>query len=447
MIIKASEANFDGLIGPTHHYGGLAFGNIASKKHAHMTSYPRAAALQGLAKMYLLMQLGIPQGIFPPHERPNIALLKSLGFLGTESEILKIAAKEAPHLLRAAYSASGMWAANAATVTPSMDSRDKRLHLTPANLVSHLHRSQETTFTYKVLQKIFHDRTKFQLHASLPGTFQLADEGAANHNRLCEYYGAEGYSVFVYGRKGFETQEKMQSLYFPRQTLEASEAIARLHQVNMPDTFFVQQNVYVIDKGVFHNDVISVVNQNVFLYHEDAFSNGDSFIDTLKQILPFQTYFLKVKSDELSIEEAVQTYLFNSQLITLKDGTMALIAPEECRESKPAEQVLYRLLNEDNPIKALHFVDCRQSMLNGGGPACLRLRVVLTEEEYQACLAKTWLNEILYQQLVTWLERHYREELTSADLLDPQLMIESREALDALTQLLGLGSIYSFQHV
>ncbi len=447
MTIKAVEANFDGLVGPTHNYGGLAFGNFASKKYAHITSYPRAAALQGLSKMYLLLQLGIPQGILPPHERPNIALLKSLGFLGTERHILKTAAKEAPKILRAAYSASNMWSANAATVTPSIDCRNQHLQFTPANLVSHLHRAQETTFTYRILHKIFHDESKFQLHAALPATFQLADEGAANHNRFCASYGSEGYSLFVYGRKGFEDSENMQGLYLPRQTLEASEAIARLHQMNMQRNFFVQQNPIAIDKGVFHNDVISLVNQNVCLYHEEAFLNGTSFVENLKQALPFQTYFLKITSHELSLEEAVQTYLFNSQLVSLKDGEMALIAPEECRESKRAFQVLSRLLAEDNPIKNLHFVDCRQSMQNGGGPACLRLRIVLTEEERKSSLATIWLDEVLYKKLVAWVERHYREELSAEDLLDPHLMIESREALDALTQLLGLGSIYPFQHV
>ena len=74
--MQAREYNFDGLIGPTHNFSGLASGNIASAKSRFSISHPKKAALQGLAKIKLLMNLGLPQGIIPPQERPNLTALR-----------------------------------------------------------------------------------------------------------------------------------------------------------------------------------------------------------------------------------------------------------------------------------------------------------------------------------------------------------------------------------
>jgi succinylarginine dihydrolase len=48
-------------------------------------------------------------------------------------------------------------------------------------------------------------------------------------------------------------------------------------------------------------------------------------------------------------------------------------------------------------------------------------------------------------ELVAWVERHYRDRLVPADLCDPALARESFTALDELTGILRLGSIYDFQ--
>ena len=40
---------------------------------------------------------------------------------------------------------------------------------------------------------------------------------------------------------------------------------------------------------------------------------------------------------------------------------------------------------------------------------------------------------------------HQEEELSQEDLGDPMLLDEVRKALDELTGILGLGSIYDFQ--
>ena len=85
--MSAIEANFDGLVGPTHNYGGLSFGNVASLNNQAQASNPKAAAKQGLVKMKALADMGFVQGVLAPHERPHMPTLKSLGFTGTDAQI------------------------------------------------------------------------------------------------------------------------------------------------------------------------------------------------------------------------------------------------------------------------------------------------------------------------------------------------------------------------
>lgn len=446
---NTKEVNFDGLCGPTHHYGGLAFGNLASTKHALQISNPKAAALQGLEKMKRLMDLGIPQAVLPPHPRPNIPFLHQLGFRGTEHEILQKAYKSAPEIFRAAYSASSMWVANAATVCPSSDSLDGCLHITPANLITHLHRMQEAEFNYSLFKQIFADPKHFVVHAPLPKHLIFADEGAANHNRLCSSYGEPGLQIFVYGRESLDDRDKKKStLKFPaRQTLEASVAISRLHQLRSENTFFIKQNSIAINNGVFHNDVISTANQNVFLYHSLAFEDSN-ILKIIKDFFNHQEmsnkkcYLIEVTEKDLNLEQCVESYFFNSQIVTLPDGNMSIIAPIECQEMKAANNLIQKLINSDNPIQSVRFVDCRQSMRNGGGPACLRLRVVMNSAEIEACHPGLFLTETLYQQLVAWVNKYYRDRLTEEDLLDPALVQDCRSAGDALFAILALKQFF-----
>jgi hypothetical protein len=142
-VINAIETNFDGLVGPTHNYAGLSEGNLASGLHAKRVSCPRAAALQGLAKMEAVAALGLPQGFLPPHERPAMWLLREAGFAGSDEAVLAAAARDNQLLLARCCSASAMWTANAATVTPSKDSGDGRVHMTVANLRTMPHRAIE----------------------------------------------------------------------------------------------------------------------------------------------------------------------------------------------------------------------------------------------------------------------------------------------------------------
>ncbi len=442
------ELNMDGLVGPTHHYAGLAAGNIASTTNAASPSNPQAAARQGLEKMRLLHNMGLKQGILPPHQRPNLNLLHDLGFKGTPAEQLNKAYKTAPELLSACYSASSMWTANAATVSASSDTADQKVHFTAANLVTNLHRHQEADFSKHLLEFIFANSDHFKHHHVLPKSSITGDEGAANHNRICESHANPGINLFVYGKKALGNSQVSPSKYPARQTKEACEAIARSHGLDPQRVIFACQNPSAIDQGVFHNDVISVSNESVFLVHSEAFYDQQQVLRELKEKTNHPLTIIEVTQEQFSVKEAVETYLFNSQLITLPDSNlMMLLAPYECQNNLKVKTYIDNLLNDKtNPINSVHYLDLKQSMRNGGGPACLRLRIPLNENELSAMHQGVLVDNELLDTLDDWVQRHYRTELHIKDLADPQLMNESLQALDELTQILDLGSIYPFQN-
>ncbi len=433
-----TEFNFDSIVGPTHNYAGLAHGNLASKQNQNRTSYPKRAALEGLAKMKLLADLGIPQAVLPPHDRPHIPALRQLGFTGTDGQILEKAAKNAPELLAACSSASAMWAANAATISPSPDTEDHRLYITPANLTSHLHRSLEAPFTTKILRAIFKGDL-FTHHDPLPSTPAFSDEGAANHSRLCQSHAHPALELFTHGQHS--------ARFNARQSRHTSEAIARLHQLNPARTFFLEQSRQAIDAGVFHNDVIAVAHQHFLLYHEQAYTDFDSQIPALQtafnQISNIPLQVVKIPASILPLEDAITSYLFNSQLLTLPDNSFLLLAPREI-ENLPTAKAAIAFIQQQIPLQ-VQTINVRESMQNGGGPACLRLRIVLTPQQQIAMHQPIILNETLHTQLQHWIEKHYRNELHPKDLADPALLTESRTALDNLTTILNLSGLYPFQ--
>lgn len=444
----AREFNFDGLVGPSHNYAGLSFGNVASFNNVKSVSNPKQAALQGLAKMRALAARGFAQALLPPHAHPNFALLRSLGFAGSDADVLARAGKEAPAILASAYSASPMWTANAATVSPSADTADGRVHFTAANLNNKLHRSYEHTQTARTLRMLFSDERYFKVHGALPPTPSFGDEGAANHTRLCAAHGAPGVEMFVYGRVEFDPAAPAPKRFPARQTLEASQAVARLHGLDAQRTVYLQQDPDTIDQGVFHNDVIAVGNGNVLFYHQQAFADEAGSIAALRQamaIVQAELQTVRVDASAVTVADAVSSYLFNSQLLSKPNGKMALVVPQECRENAAVARYLDGMI-AGGPIDELLTFDLRQSMRNGGGPACLRLRVVLTEEEAAAMHQGVAMTETLYTRLVGWVEKHYRDRLAPADLADPQLAVEHQCALDELTTILGLPGLYDFQH-
>jgi succinylarginine dihydrolase len=446
--MKAFEVNFDGLVGPTHNYGGLSYGNVASQSNSQVRSSPREAALQGLAKMKALSDMGFVQGVLAPQERPDVAGLRRLGFAGSDAEVIAQAAREAKPLLAASCSASSMWVANAATVSPGADTADGRVHFTAANLNCKYHRSIEHPTTSRVLAAMFANEAHFAHHPALPAVAQFGDEGAANHTRFCRGYGEPGVEFFVYGRAAFDSRRPAPQRYPARQTLEASQAVARLHGLSEEGTVYAQQNPAVIDQGVFHNDVIAVGNGEVLFHHEDAFLHSEQVLNELAAKLAQRggrLHAITVPQAQVSVDDAVRSYLFNSQLLTRADGRMLLIVPEECRANPRVWAYLQGLIGAQGPIADVQVFDLKQSMQNGGGPACLRLRVALNEQELAAVNPGVIMTPSLYEQLTQWVGRHYRDHISEADLADPQLLVECRSALDELTQLLKLGSVYPFQ--
>jgi succinylarginine dihydrolase len=441
----AREFNFDGLVGPSHNYAGLSFGNVASFSNVRSSSNPRQAALQGLAKMRELAARGFAQAVMPPQGRPNFRLLRSLGFSGTDADVLARAYREAPVILACAWSAAPMWTANAATVSPSADSLDGRVHFTAANLNNKLHRAEEHVQATRTLRAIFGNSEHFMVHDPLPSVPAFADEGAANHTRFAASHGAAGVEFFVYGRVEFDPSAPAPKKYPARQTLEASQAIARLHGLDPARTVFASQNPDVIDQGVFHNDVIAVGNGNVLFYHEQAFADEGGTLDALRRALAVagtELHPVRVATSQVAVGDAVASYLFNSQLLSKADGHMALVVPHECRENAAVADYLAGLLAGRGPIDELIEFDLRQSMRNGGGPACLRLRVALTDAEAAAMHQGVIMTEALYAQLVAWVERHYRDRIEMQDLMDPQLALECAAALEELTRILGLPGLY-----
>lgn len=442
------EVNFDGLIGPTHNYSGLSFGNLASARNAQLCSNPKAAALQGLAKMRRLLAQGYTQGFMPPQQRPHLNTMRQLGFTGSDQHIINQLHKRDPRLLSMVYSASPMWAANAATVTPSTDSHDGRVHFTPANLLTTPHRAMEAKATTHSLRTMFNNTEHFHVHEPLPSNSLFADEGAANHSRFCQRYGEHGLAMFVYGRDGIEPGD--QPARFPaRQTRLASEAVARRHGLRSEHALFCRQHPIAIDTGAFHNDVVAVTNGPVLFFHQLAFAIED--FEVIKQQLPQHLTFLPiaVSHNEVPLEDAIKSYLFNSQLLAAPNGdmdNMLLIAPSECIENSVVNKYLERLLQDHKqPIRSIEFVDVRESMSNGGGPACLRLRVVLNAEQRSAVNSAFMLTEDKIQLLETWIKHYYRDKLSPDDLADPGFYCEALEALEALTELLNLGNFYPFQ--
>lgn len=431
------EVNFDGLVGPTHLFSGLSYGNIASEINSGATSNPKAAALQGLEKMKFLHDLGLKQAVLPPQLRPHLEILKMRGFQGASHEILQAAYQSDPDLFRAVCSGSSMWTANAATVSPSLDTQDSKLHITPANLTTKFHRSIETHATSKILRQILPNVAH---HAPLAS--MLSDEGAANHIRLAAEHGKPGLELFVYGYS-FDTNGIRPNVYPARQVQEACEEIIGLHKLNPEHYVLAQQNPEAIDAGVFHNDVISTGNLNLFLYHEKAFLNTKDTIRELnskfKALSGEDLIAVEILDSVISLEDAVNSYLFNSQIVSLRDGSMALIAPIECQENMKIRTLIENLIKDPEiPINQVHYFNLRESMRNGGGPACLRLRIVMNDAEIKQCHQKIFLTNKLYSELYAWIEKYYREQLRHIDVMQPGFYEEVITAFKALEKILGL---------
>jgi succinylarginine dihydrolase len=411
------EINFDGIIGPSHNYAGLSFGNVASMKHAGAVSEPRAAALQGIDKMRANLALGLAQGIFLPHPRPDRPWLAALG---TDYEAAE------PALAANAMSASAMWAANAATVSPAPDTRDGKTHLTVANLKTMPHRSHEWPATLAQLQVAFGDAA-FAVHPPVPTAF--GDEGAANHMRLAPSHGDRGFEVFVYGVSG--------GTFPARQHVEASRAVARLNRLDPERVIFAQQSEEAIAAGAFHNDVVAVANERVLFAHERAFADKASLVAALEANVPGFEY-VEVPSAEVPLADAIGSYLFNAQLVTLPSGEMTLIVPTEAREMPSVWRWIEGHVAGNGPIRRVEVVDVRQSMANGGGPACLRLRAVADSATVDP---RFMVDDAKLDRIADVVSRYWPEQIHHDELQKAALVADVERARLALVEALDLSQL------
>ena len=411
------EINFDGIVGPSHNYAGLSLGNLASALNAGETSYPRAAALQGIAKMRSNLALGLAQGLFVPPPRPATHWLGALGTSYANADQV---------LAANAMSASAMWAANAATVSPAPDTGDGRCHLTVANLKTMPHRSLEWPDTLAQLQLAF-AASSFMVHAPVPVAF--GDEGAANHMRLASDYGAPGLEIFVYGVSGGP---------FPaRQHVEASRAVARLHRLDPERTFFLAQSEEAIAAGAFHNDVVAVANERVLFAHEQAFADKDALVDWCMKRMPDMDY-VEVAAADVSLADAIRSYLFNAQLVSPPGDGMTLVAPTECRDTPSVKAWIDRHLAGNGAIRRVEFVDVRQSMANGGGPACLRLRVQCDPADVDP---RYLVDDTKLEQIEATIEQHWPDQIDGQAIQSASVVAAVAAARAALLDMLGLGEL------
>ena len=411
------EINFDGIIGPSHNYAGLSLGNLASTHNAGGVSQPRAAALQGLDKMRANLALGLVQGLFVPQPRPAQRWLAELG--------TNIGSAEAG-LFANAMSASAMWAANAATVSPAPDTNDGKCHLTVANLRTMPHRSHEWLATLAQLEVAFADPA-FAVHGPVPAAF--GDEGAANHMRLVGGHCAPGIELFVYGRTG--------GPYPARQHVEASKAVARRHGLDPSRTLFIEQSEEAIAAGAFHNDVVAVANERVLFAHGKAFADRNGTFAAIERMMP-GVEIVEVSDSDVPLADAIKSYLFNAQLVTPPDGAMTLVAPTECRDTPSVKAWIDHHLASNGAIRRVAFVDVRQSMANGGGPACLRLRVACDPALVDP---RFLVDEAKLDRLAMTIGKHWPQEIAAGDLQQPTLIADVIEARSALLETLDLASL------
>ena len=416
MALK--EINFDGIVGPSHNYAGLSLGNLASTRNAGQLSEPRNAALEGLAKMRANLALGLAQGVFLPHPRPHHQWLTELGTKVQDADAA---------LAANAMSASAMWAANAATVSPAPDTADGKCHLTVANLRTMPHRSHEWPGTLAQLRIAFADADQFEVHGPVPPAF--GDEGAANHMRLTGAHGEPGVEIFVYGVSG--------GAFPARQHIEASKAIARLHRLDPERTIFVEQSEDAIAAGAFHNDVVAVANERVLFAHENAFADRDALIGRCQRLVPGFEY-VEVAAADVPLADAIRSYLFNAQLVTPPGGETTLVAPIECRESPVVWNWLEAHLAGNGPIRRVEIVDVRQSMANGGGPACLRLRVVA---DPAAVDPRFMADEARLDAIAEIVRRHWPEQIHHSELQQPALIRDVETARAKLAEALDLAEL------
>ena len=416
------DVQIDRIVGPTHHFGGLGVGNLASAQHAGQRSSPKAAAIEVLQKMMQVAQTGTHQFVLPPQSRPDWVLLRQLGFSDPSHAV-----HQAPEIASAVFSCSAMWTANAGTFTPAVDSTGGVATLTIANLDASLHRSIEPEQTAMELRDLLPNCVRVE--PPLPGGAAMRDEGAANHMRLA-LNGQPGLNIFVYGDGSPKPIER-----WPRQTKAAWEAVARRHQLIRDNTFYLKQHPDAIDAGAFHNDVVALSHGDVWIHHELAYQDDaednaglEQIEDRWRRLHGQRLRRIEVSDSVLSIDDAVKTYLFNSQIVQPHlDHAPTLFCPVQV-SAHPVASELVQAWISDGIFSEVQYVELNQSMAGGGGPACLRLRVTLPLDQVQTMPENARITKPTYERLLAIIDEGYPETVSLAELATPQ-MIQRTESV------------------
>jgi succinylarginine dihydrolase len=299
--------------------------------------------------------------------------------------------------------------------------------------MSMLHRSREAPDTLKRLRGLFQEGAPVDIHPALPATPDLSDEGAANHMSFSGGPGQRGVEVFVYGREAGEPQ----AAGFPaRQSRLAGEVIARRHGLDSARTVHLRQARGAIDAGAFHNDVVAVSCLDTLFYHEDAFADGPEAIEATLTAAArglFTPQFERVDRADVPLTDAIRSYLFNSQLFWRPGSErLTLLVPAEVQETPSTARFVAGIASRGGPIGDVVTVDVRESMRNGGGPACLRLRVPLTGAEQAGLNPGMLATAERLTALEAAITATYRDRISPEDLADPSLIEDCARAVAAL---------------
>jgi succinylarginine dihydrolase len=247
--------------------------------------------------------------------------------------------------------------------------------------------------------------------------------------RLASAHGGPGVEIFVHGVAGGG---------FPvRQHAEAGRAIARAHGLDPARTLHIGQSEAAIAAGAFHNDVVAVADGLTLFAHEQAFADPAGFYAELRRLLP-EVSIVEVPASAVPLGDAVTSYLFNAQLVTLPEGGQALILPAEARETASVWTWLQEMVAGNGPIRRLELVDVRQSMANGGGPACLRLRVVADPATIDP---RFLVDNARLDRIAALVERQWPERIAPDQLADPALWEAIERARLALLDVLELNEL------
>jgi len=114
---------------------------------------------------------------------------------------------------------------------------------------------------------------------------------------------------------------------------------------------------------------------------------------------------------------------------------MTLVVPSECQDNQPVWNWLQQMLAGNGPIRHVKVVDVRQSMANGGGPACLRLRVVADPATVDP---RFMLDDAKAEAMEKVVAEFWPEQINPADIGSESLAATIRTARAQMLDLLGL---------